>query len=95
MDGEDEENYPTDNGLRWSQGRLRWINGVTGPIISFAIGAVCLAVGTYGFAQHSTPRPFQTLDLPNGLCIASLIVGVISLSLLVMNTMWRARATGR
>jgi TRAP-type C4-dicarboxylate transport system permease small subunit len=83
---------PTDNGLRWPHGRLRWINGMTGSIVAFAIGAVFLAGGSYGFAQHSTARPFQTVDWPEGLCIACLIIGLIFLSLLAMQTMRRTMA---
>ena len=92
MDGDDERNPPTNNGLRWPQGHLRWINGMTGSIVAFAIGAVFLAGGSYGFAQHSTARPFQTVDWPDGLCIACLIIGLIFLSSLVTQTMRRTRA---
>jgi hypothetical protein len=92
MDGDDERNPPADNGLRWPQGRLRRINGVTASIVAFAIAAVFLAGGSYGFAQHSTARPFQTVDWPDGLCIACLIIGLIFLSSLVTQTMRRTRA---
>jgi TRAP-type C4-dicarboxylate transport system permease small subunit len=95
MDGDDDRNPPTDNGLRSPQGRFRWINSMTGSIITFAIGAVFLAAGIHGFAEHSTPRPFQTVDWPDWLCTACLIIGVIFLSLLVMKTMRRTSATGR
>jgi TRAP-type C4-dicarboxylate transport system permease small subunit len=95
MDGDDERNPPTDDGLRRRglQGRLRWINGMTGSILAFAIGAVFTAAGSYGLAQHSTARPFQTLAWPDGLCIACLIVGLILLSLLIMQTMRYAGAS--
>ena len=95
MDGDDERNPPTDDGLRRRglQGRLRWINGMTGSILAFAIGAVFIAAGSYGLAQHSTARPFQTLAWPDGLCIACLIVGLILLSLLIMQTMRYAGAS--
>jgi TRAP-type C4-dicarboxylate transport system permease small subunit len=92
MDGDDERNPPTNSGLRWPQGRLRWINGVTASVVAFAIGAVLLAGGSYGFAQHSTPRPFQAVNWPDGLCIACLIIGLIFLGLLVMQTMMRTSA---
>lgn len=92
MYGDDERNPPTDNGLRWPQGRFRWINGMTGSIIAFAIGAVFLAGGIYGFAEHSASSVSQTVDWPDWLCTAWLIIGVVFLGLLVMKTMRRMRA---
>ena len=93
MDGDGEQHLPTDDGLRWPQRHLRWVNGVPGAIMAFAIGSVFLAGGSYGFAQHSTATPLQTVDWPDGLCIACLIIGLIFLGLLVLQTMRRMRAT--
>ncbi len=79
--------------------RLRWINGVTGSIIAFAIGALLLAGGIYGFAEHSAPNVSQTIDWPDWLCIGVICIGVSLLGLLVMETVRRTRAreghTGR
>lgn len=65
---------------------------MTGSIIAFAIGAVFLAGGIYGFAEHSAPSVSQTVDWPDWLCTAWLIIGVVFLGLLVMKTMRRMRA---
>jgi hypothetical protein len=72
--------------------RSRWINGVTGSIIAFAIGALFLAGGIYGFAEHSASKVSQTVDWPDWLCIAVICIGVIFLGLLVVDTVRRTRA---
>jgi formate-dependent nitrite reductase membrane component NrfD len=72
--------------------RLRWINGVTGSIIAFAIGALFLAGGIYGFAEHSAPKVSQTIDWSDWLCIGVICIGVILLGSLVMETVRRTRA---
>lgn len=74
MDGDDER----------PQGHVRWMNGMSGSIIGFAIGALFLAGGIYGFAEHSTPRVSQAVDWPDWLCTAGLIIGVIILGFFVM-----------
>jgi hypothetical protein len=72
--------------------RFRWIDGVTGSIMAFAIGALFLAGGIYGFAEHSAPKVSQTIDWPDRLCIGVICIGVIFLGLLVMETVRHTRA---
>jgi divalent metal cation (Fe/Co/Zn/Cd) transporter len=72
--------------------RFRWINGATGSIIAFAIGALFLAAGIYGFAEHSAPKVSQIVDWPDWLCIGVICIGVIFLGLLVMETVRHSRA---
>ena len=72
--------------------RFGWINGVTSSIIAFAIGALFLAGGIYGFAEHSAPKVSQTIDWPDWLCIGMICIGVIFPGLLVMETVRRTTA---
>ncbi len=68
------------------------MNAMTGSIVACAIGAVLLAGGIYGFAEHSAPRVSQTVDWPDWLCTAWLFAGGIFLGVFVMGTVKHPRA---
>jgi len=64
--------------------------GTTGSIVAISVGALLLAAGIYGFAEHSASQVSRTIAWPDWLC-----TGSIGLGLLVIAVTPAKRTRGR